>query len=84
MCAAALATVAVWFGIEQRRIAEVRHDLRDACALGALAVALDRKRGKTRSLLAAVDDAGTGRTDVDELVRMLFHSELKDGVAAAA
>lgn len=67
MFAAAFATVAVWFGMGQRRIAEVRHDLRDTCALGALAVALASKRGNTPSLLAAVDDAGTRHTGVDEL-----------------
>jgi len=74
--AAALATVAVWFGIylqygslqqEQRRIAEVRSDLRDTSALGVLAVALARERGRTQSLLAAVDEAGTRRTEVNEL-----------------
>lgn len=56
--AAALATDAVGFGMEQWRITEVGHDLRDTGELGA--------------------------PTWTSCVRSLFHSELKDGVAAAA
>ena len=53
--------------MDQRRVDEVRHDLHNFRAHGALPVEFTRERDKIRSFLAAVDDAGIGRTEVDEL-----------------
>ncbi|MFO0625982.1 MAG: diguanylate cyclase [Polyangiales bacterium] len=76
--AAAIATGVVWFGTclqydslqrERHRFAEVRRDLREARALGALSMVLARERGRTRSVTVGIASSGSAADEVRDARR---------------